>query len=213
MKSNYSKLLLLALLAIFTLGSCDKDDNNEPKKYIVKIGAQSNSTIGAFYSISENKVYTQAAAFDNQDKIDLVCFYEHDVVNNRINDMTLSSPGANIRDIFTGETDVMNYTTKNLTTITPTTLSSGAGTLPANTPSISLTEFDQLKDGDTIIETYFNSTLTSSNKKAKLLAVNDIYAFKAQNGTYGLFKVIEVSNPQDANGWIKFELKTYKPTV
>jgi hypothetical protein len=26
MKSNYSKLLLLALLAIFTLGSCEKDD-------------------------------------------------------------------------------------------------------------------------------------------------------------------------------------------
>ncbi|KAB2872066.1 MAG: hypothetical protein F9K37_01460 [Bacteroidales bacterium] len=212
MKTNFLKLMLLALVAMFTFASCEKDDN-EPSKWIVKIGAQSNTSIGAFYSLSEKKIYNQTDAFNNQAKIDLVCFYEHDEINNRINDMTLSSPGANIRDIFTGETDVMNYTTKNLTTITPTSASSGAGTLPANTQSITVEQFDQIKQGEAIIATYFNSTLTSSNKKAKLLVANDIYAFKTQDGTYGLFKVVAVSEPKNASGWLQFEIKTYKPAV
>lgn len=212
MKTNFSKLMLLALVAMFTFASCEKDDS-ESSKWIVKLGAQSNTSIGAFYSLSEKKVYTQAEAFLNQAKIDLLCFYEHDEINNRINDMTISSPGANITGIFTGDTDVMNYTTKNLTTITPTSASSGVTTLPDNTATITVEEFDEILQGDAIIETYFNSTLASSNKKAKLLAVDDIYSFKTQDGTYGIFKVVEFSNPESAEGWIKIEIKTYKPTV
>lgn len=211
MKSNSLKLLLVALAAIFVMGSCSKDDN-EPSKLIVKLGAQSNTTIGAFYSISENKVYTQDEALLNQGKIDLLCFYEH--TDTRVNDMTISSPGANITGIFTddnGDEYFTSWTTKNLSTITPTSLSSSVSPLPDNTPTITTETFDQIKQGDAIIETYFNSTLTSSNKKAKVLAVGDIYAFKTQDGTYGLFKVTEISDPQDANGWIKFELKIYKP--
>lgn len=198
MTTNFSKLMLLALVATFTFASCEKDDN-ESSKWIVKIGAQSNTSIGAFYSISEKKVYTQVDAFNNQAKIDLICFYEH--VEGRINDMTLASPGANITGIYTGDTSVDIYSTKNLTKFT----------LPAT--ELTVAQFDQLKEGDAIIATYYNSTVTSGNKKAKMLTVGSIYAFLTQNGTYGLFKVIEVSNPQDANGWIKFELKTYKPTV
>lgn len=213
MNSNFSKLMILALLAIFTFASCDKDDDNNSSKWIVKLGAQSNTTVGAFYSLSEDKVYNQADAYENQAKIDLLCFYEHDEANNRVNDMTLASPGAKISGIFTGTTDVMNYTIKNLTTITPTLPSFDDGTAPANTPTLTVDDFNQIKQGDVIISTYFNATLTSSNKKAKMLAVNDIYAFKTQDGTFGIFKVVEVSTPASAEGWIKIEIKTYKPTV
>ncbi|HSA04649.1 MAG TPA: hypothetical protein P5145_03550, partial [Tenuifilaceae bacterium] len=67
MKTNFLKLMLLALVAMFTFASCEKDDN-EPSKWIVKLGAQSNTSIGAFYSISEKKVYNQTDAFNNQAK-------------------------------------------------------------------------------------------------------------------------------------------------
>jgi len=39
-----------------------------------------------------------------------------------------------------------------------------------------------------------------------LLIKDNIYAFKTQNGTYGLLKVIDVS--VGADGFIKFEYKT-----
>lgn len=100
MKSNYSKLLLLALLAIFTLGSCDDDDDNDSRGTFVTLGAQSNTSTGAFYSILEGKVYTQDEAFQSQESIDLLCFYEN--TDEHQNFTTLSSPGANIVGIFTG---------------------------------------------------------------------------------------------------------------
>lgn len=195
MKSNYSKLLLLALLAIFTLGSCEKDDNDSDK-IIVKLGAQDNTSIGAFYSVSENKVYTQAEALNNQAKIDLLCFYEN--TDTHQNMTTISSPGANITGIFTddnGDEYFTSWTTKNTTYFT----------LPAT--DLTVEQFDQLKDGDTVIASYYDETVTSGNKKAKVLAVDDIYAFKTQGGIYGLFKVIELSNPESVAGWIKIEIK------
>jgi len=197
MKTNFSKLMLLALVAMFTFASCEKDDS-ESSKWIVKLGAQSNTSIGAFYSLSDKKVYTQVDAFNNQAKIDLLCFYEH--TETRINDMTFSSPGANITGIYTGDTSVENYTTLNLTLFCP----------PVD--GLTVEEFDLIKNGDQIIETYFVD-LGSGNKKAKLLAVDDIYAFKTQDGTFGIFKVLEVSEPESVDGWIKFEIKTYKPTL
>lgn len=194
MKTNLTKLMLLALVAIFTFASCEKDDDNESSKWIVTLGAQSNPNTGAFYSISEKKVYTQADAFNNQEKIDLLCFYENTVDHQ--NFTTLSSPGANITDIFTGETSVEYYDTKNLTKFT----------LPAT--DLTVEQFDQIENGNEIIATYFDFTVTSGYKKAKELSVDDIYAFLTQDGTYGLFRVIELSNTESESGWIKVELKT-----
>ncbi len=198
MNKKLFSVAALSLLLAFGFSGC-KDDDNEPQKNIVKLGAQSNATIGAFYSVSEKKVYTQALAFENQAKIDLLCFYE--VTDTQTNYTTLSSPGANITGIFTGETSVNNFTTKNLTKFT----------LPAT--AITVEQFDLIVDGDASIATYFNATITSGNKKAKQLAVGNIYAFLTQDGTYGLFKVISLSNPESETGWIEFELKLYKPTV
>jgi len=188
------KIVGVSLLILLTFASCKKDDNNETKKLIVKLGAQSNTTIGAFYSFGENKVYTQDIAATKQDTIEFLCFYEHDEINNRINDITLSSPGANITGIYGGTTtDPANWTIKNLTKFqTPN-------------PSITVEEFDRLEQNDAIIESYFDNTVPTGNKKAKLLTVDDIYAFKTHNNVYGLLKVLEVV--EGADGFVKFEIK------
>ena len=178
------------------MASCSKDDDNEPTKIIVTMGAQSNATIGSFYSIGQNKVSTQTLAFASQDTIDFLCFYEHDVVNNRINDISLASPGSNITGIFTGDTKPDTWTTKNLTKF------------QAPVPAITVEEFDLLDQNDATIESYFDNTVTSGNKKAKVLVAGNIYAFKNHNNVYGLLKVIEVV--QGADGSVKFELKMKK---
>ncbi len=193
MKSTL-KIFLLCFTAAIIMSSCKKDDN-EPSKIIVKMGAQSNATIGSFYSIGQNKVYAQNLASQNQDTIDLLCFYEH-VEPSRINDITLSSPGANITNIFTGTTSPDVWTTKRLTTFT----------LPAT--AITTAEFDLLKQNDAIISSYYDNTVVSGNKKAKALAAGNIYAFKTHDNIYGLFKVISVV--QGADGYVEFELKLKK---
>ncbi|HPD95751.1 MAG: hypothetical protein H6537_02930 [Bacteroidales bacterium] len=197
MKSNYTKFFLLALLAVFTLGSCSDDDDNGSSKLIVTLGAQSNTSIGSFYSISENKVYTQETAYNNQENIDLLCFYEFDDTHQ--NYTTIASPGSKITGIFTDETAPDNWTTKNLTTF-----------CQVSAESLTVDQFDQIKQDDAVIETYYDSV--SFYKKAKVLKVDDIYAFKTQDGTYGLFKVLAVSDPEGETGWIKIELKLKKIT-
>jgi len=168
---------------------------NFEQKIIVKMGAQSNTSFGSFYSIGQKLVYTQESASTHQDTIDLLCFYEH-VEPNRINDITLSSPGANITGIFTGTTSPDAWTTKRLTLFT----------LPVT--AITTAQFDQLHQNDASISTYFNSTLTSGNKKAKTLAVGIIWAFKTHDNIYGLIKVTSVG--QNADGYVEFELKLKK---
>ena len=50
------KILGLFFFSVSIFNSCEKEDNG-PQKLIVKLGAQSNTTIGAFYSIDLNKIY------------------------------------------------------------------------------------------------------------------------------------------------------------
>ncbi len=194
MKSKIFKFLLMSVAALFIMASCKKDDNT-PSKIIVKMGAQSTTTFGAFYSIGQNKVYTQDLASTNQDTINLLCFYEN-VPPSRINNITLSSVGANITGIFTGTTSPDVWTIKRLTTFT----------LPA-TP-ITTAEFDLLKQNDAVIQSYYNSTITSGNKKAKDLQTDNIWAFKTHDNIYGLIKVISVA--EGADGYVEFELKYKK---
>lgn len=194
MKTIFNVFFLFVTVSLISI-SCEKEEN-EPSKLIVKMGAQSNTTIGAFYSIGQNKVYIQDLAAANQDTINLLCFYEHDTVNNYINDICLASPGSGIRGIFTGETSPENWETKQLTTFT------------APATEISVAQFDALEQNDAVIPSYYNSTLTSGIKKAKLLKVDDIYAIKTHDNMYGLFKVIAVE--EGATGYVEFELKIKK---
>jgi len=192
MKRFFSAAVVITALAV-TFAGCKKDDDPVPQKNIVKLGAQSNATIGAFYSVETNMVYNQDLAFENQAKIDLLCFYEEAGGNN----ISLAGPGSNIREIFTGETAPENWTTKNETHFT------------ATTSEITIAQFDQIRDGNEIIRSYFNETQTTGIKKAKDLKVNDIRAFMTVDSTFVIYKVISVA--QGADGYVEFEYKKYKP--
>lgn len=185
MKKLFYFLMVLMTVSFFVT-SCSKDDN--PTVKTAKIGAQSNATTGGFYSVSENKVYTQDAAYLNQAAIDILCFYEAENGNN----IAISSPGAGISGIFTGETAPEMWTTQNTTYYTKTTL----------TPA----QFDALAETDELIVTSFDTA--NAYRKAKNLVIDDIYAFKTQAEAYGLFKVTEVV--QDTIGSVTFEVKVKK---
>lgn len=190
MKTITLNLILLFAAAMLVFTSCKKDEDNEPAKNIVTLGAQANTTHGAFLSVSEKKVYKQADAFAASDKIDILCFFEEAGGNN----IAIAAPGTGISDIYTGETAPENWATKNQTYFTD----------PAT--EITVAQFDQLKDGDAIIQSYYDETVTSGNRKKKDMKVDDIYAFKTASGTYGLFKVTAVE--QGATGLVTFEFKT-----
>lgn len=181
-KINYF-MTLLVIIAI-SFNAC-KDEEDEPQQVIVAIGAQDNAATGGFYSVQENKVYTMDQAFQSQDKIDLLCFFEEAGGNN----IAMASPGSGIKDIFTGSSSVENWTVQDTTFFSATTV----------TPE----QFDALTTTDALIESSFDQE--NKRKKAKDLKVNDIYAIQIQSGQYGLFKVTSVT--QGASGSVTFELK------
>lgn len=187
MKINMIQITVLFLAFSIAIAGCNKDEDEV--KHIAKLGAQGNTTAGGFLSIEMKKVFTQEQAFQNQDKIDILCFFEEASGNN----IAVAAPGSGITGIFTGDTAPENWTTKNQTYFTN----------PAT--AITVEQFDQLKDGDTAIQSYYDETVTSGNRKKKDMKVDDIYAFKTASGKYGLFKVTAVA--QGAAGYVEFEYK------
>ncbi|MDP3462777.1 MAG: hypothetical protein Q8S18_08325 [Bacteroidales bacterium] len=157
---------------------------------MAKLGAQTNVEIGGFLSVAFKTVYAQDAAASNQEKIDILCFYEEEGGNY----IAIAAPGTGINGIFTGESAPENWTVKNQTYFT----------VPAT--ELSIEQFDQLADGDAIIQGYYDETVTSGNRKVKNLKINDIYAFKTADGTFGIFKVMDVS--QGVSGYVELEYKT-----
>lgn len=180
-------LLALAFIASSTFIACDKDDDASPMRR-VKIGAQENTTIGGLYSFNNETVYTLEQASQNQSTIDLLCFYEN--TPDRQNNITLASPGANIRDIFEGDNAPGNWD------ITDTTYF-----YQLETTDLTITQFDALNETDVLIETLYNEE--ESKRKAKDLKVDDIYAFNTEDNYYGILKVVAVT--QGATGSVEIE--------
>lgn len=184
MKIRFLSIVAVAFAIAFA--GCEKDENDPAdNKNIVKLGAQANTSTGGFYSISEKKVYTLAQAAQNQEKIDILCFYEVG------NDIAIASPGANITDIFGGGADdPANWTVKNETRY-------------SQVETLTQVDFDALQDGDAAIEALYN--VDSNYRKAKELSVDDVYAFKTANGTYGVLWVTDVILGEE--GYVEFEYK------
>lgn len=157
----------------------------------ILMGAQDNATTESFLSLSDNAatLYLQAAAFQNQSKIDIFCFYENTPTHQNL--MSLGSPASGITGVFTGATSPDNYTTKNLTRFCKTELTSA--------------QFDAIGDDALLLDQY---KAADARKKASVLAVNDVYAFRIQSGLTGLFKVLEVNG--DATGTLKIAVKVQK---
>lgn len=157
----------------------------------ITLGAQNNATIESFLSYSGNAAtkYFQAIAFDHQADIDMFCFYEYTVEHP--NYMTLAAPGSNITGIFTGATAPDNYTTKNVTYFTKTTLTAA--------------EFDAVQNDAVVIASFDPD---NKFKKAKALAIGEVYSFKLQSGKYGLLKITAVTGVED--GSLQMDVKIQK---
>lgn len=157
----------------------------------ILFGAQDNAAVESFLSLSNNQAvkYFQANAFQNQDKIDIFCFYEDTPTHQ--NYMSLGSPGSNITGVFTGATSPDNYTTKNLTRFYKTTLTAA--------------QFDAIQNDAVILANY---NADESRKKASVLTAGDVYAIKIQSGLYGLIKVIAVTGTE--TGTLEIAVKIQK---
>ncbi len=146
----------------------------------IKLGAQSNTTEKGFVDFcgcTTPNLYTQADAFLHQADIDMFCFYENTV--GHVNLMTLAAPGSGITGIFTGSTSPELYTIKNITFFVKTTLTTA--------------QFDAVQNDAVILASY---DAKNQFKKAKLLTVGDVYAFKLTSGKYGLYKVTAVDGTE-----------------
>ena len=62
---------------------------------------------------------------------------------------------------------------------------------------------DAFTDGGVAIEALYDSD--NAYRKAKLLSIDDIYAFRTQSGTYGVLLVTDVIVGE--NGYVEFEYK------
>lgn len=157
----------------------------------IVLGAQNNTTAKGFLSFSNSAstLYSMDEAFNHQADVDMFLFYENTA--SHVNLMTLAAPGSNITGIFTGASSPENYTTKNLTYFVKTDLST--------------TVFDAITSDAMIVLSYDPN---NKFKKAKVLAVGDVYAFLLASGKYGLLKVTDVTGVED--GTVKFTVKIQK---
>jgi len=181
MKARFALLVLLPLAAVMISG-CEKE-KEDPS---VTLGAQANTTVPGFYSVSLDKTYTISQAADNDEVVDVFCFYEAETGNN----IALASPGSGITDIFTGEDMPDNWTVKNTTYFFLT--------------SLTASQFEAVQNGDALIETSFDTD--NARRKAKDVQVGQVWAFKTQAGTYGLLHATAVT--QGTNGTVTFLIKT-----
>jgi hypothetical protein len=149
----------------------------------VQIGAQSNANTGNYFSLSNGQIYTQAEAYNNQQLIDLIYYFDPAGDAN-----TLASPGANLTGIITGS-DAPDYWT-----IRKTSKYSRTNIIIDNEEFISATN-DSL-----IVANLF----TDGGRKAKQLQNNQYYGFQTDEGKYGIIKVQTISGMSD--GSIDFSL-------
>ena len=182
MKTRFTFLMTITLALLMTTG-CEKPVEDAAA---VTLGAQENTTLPGFYSVSKKKTYTMSQAADSQNDIDLLCFFEEYKDNN----VCLASPGSGIKEIFTGDDMPDNWEVKNLTTFCQT--------------SFTAEQFKSVQNGDQLIETSFDPE--NNNKKAKDVKAGDVWAIRTEGGIYGLIHITAVTQGED--GSVTFEIKT-----
>lgn len=159
----------------------------------LSFGAQSNNEYNGFYSLSELTQYNLSEAYNNQDIINMLYFY--DFLDGDEN--TISSPGANIDEsVFPGSQGLQNWQTRNTTRFIEQT-------------AISVVEFDACTNDSLILANTFS--FSSGKRKSKNLAPGKIFAFVTENEIYrGLFKVIDVQGLDEGSVEIEIKMQEQK---
>lgn len=137
----------------------------------IQLGAQQNASIGSFYSLSQNSVYTFSNAQNSQNFVDLCYYYDNAGDLN-----SLASPGANIASsIF----DFSSWNIRNEARFVQT--------------SLSVSDFDNCQNDSLIISNTF--VYQSGKRKCKLLTPGNVYSFI--RGEYkGLIKFTQVEGAE-----------------
>ena len=187
MKTRFYTLLAVAVI-LFAFTACEEKE--EDKTVSVTIGAQANTTIDGFYAVGEDKTYTMTEAKADQANVDIFCFYEYSEADQIYNYTCLASPGSSITGIFTGEDAPETWTTLNVTRFFKTELTAD--------------EFDAVQENDALLYSLFLAA-DFTNKKAKDVQVDQVWAFHTADDYYGLIKITAVTH--ETNGSASFEIK------
>ncbi|HBS88807.1 MAG: hypothetical protein A2W91_03965 [Bacteroidetes bacterium GWF2_38_335] len=152
------------------------------------MGAQNNTTTGSFYSLFEETLFNLDAAFANQEKVDILYYF--DLLTGE--DNTISSPGANVdASVFPGASGLSNWTILNTTRY-------------VFQDSVTIEEFDNCHNDSLILYNTFE--FMTGKRKAKNLQPGHIYSFITNNdGKKGMFKVVNVTGAEE--GIIEIEVK------
>jgi hypothetical protein len=157
----------------------------------IKLGAQNNTETGSFFSFSNGNVYSLQEAYNNQEIIDLVYYYDD---FEKLEESIISSPGGNIDAAFTGDYGMSNWLTRN-------TIRYGREKLP-----ITIEQFDQANNDSLLISNSF--AFESGGRKTKFLEPGDIYSFVREDNVKGIFKVVSTSGT--SAGYITVDIKIQK---
>ncbi len=146
------------------------------------LGAQSNPIAGSFYSIGAQSRYFLDDAYQHQDSIDLLYYFD-------LYDATLSSPAeSDAPTVFTGLTGLANWTIKNETRYDTTGFTSA--------------DFDLSANDSLILAAYEPVNL---KRKAKFILPGMVISFQDPQGKLGLIHVKELV--PGATGQVLIDLK------
>ncbi len=150
----------------------------------VLMGAQSNSTVGSFYDVEANTVYTLNDANNNQSVIDFVYYYGNTNAATMAapDDETVNGSGQN------SFTWTQNWSTQNATRFY----------------DLGSVDFDAIQTVADVENAISNATGSPVSKVTQLTA-GSIVGFTTAAGTKGVFKVTDLTAAND--GTIKIDVK------
>ena len=157
----------------------------------VKLGAQNNTDFGSFFSFSDGNDYDLEEAFNNQELMDMVYYYDD---FDKLDENIISSPGGNIDDAFTGEFGMSNWDIRNTIRYSREKL------------DITVDEFDNAANDSILLANSF--AFDNGGRKTKYLQAGDMYSFVTEENVTGIFKVVSTSGTTD--GYIVFDIKIQK---
>lgn len=198
MKSISNLILGIGMISISLMACSEEETTPTPTGPTYKslmsyearlLGGQTNSSLGSFYSTTEDSVYFTNSADSNQSKIDLIYYFG---LNSGDSSVIASPKDA----VFNNTNDqnphvkVKTWTVKNNTTFLKLDLS----------PS----EFMALKN-DSLFQSDLDSNVVAT--KITKLKVGDVVGFKTQTGKYGAYHVRAINNNTALTRSITLDLK------
>ena len=156
----------------------------------VELGAQYNDDIGSFFSLDDGIVYNLVEAYNNQELIDLLYYYDD---FDKLEENIIASPGANLTGVYSGQYDIANWDITNTTRFSREKL------------DILVDEFDNASNDSILIANSF--AFESGGRKTKFLKAGDVYSF-VTGRKIRMFKVLNTSGTKE--GSIVVDIKFQK---